>query len=60
MISTEPSPPRWSENVGLGKPTGAGASEQVQEHLSTATTMYRDMGMRFWPEHAEAEMRSLV
>ena len=24
------------------------------EHLSTATTMYREMGMNFWPEKAEA------
>jgi class 3 adenylate cyclase/tetratricopeptide (TPR) repeat protein len=33
--------------------------EQAQEHLSTATTMYREMGMRFWLEQAEAEMREL-
>jgi hypothetical protein len=29
--------------------------EQVQEHLGTATTMYRDMGMTYWLEKAEAE-----
>ena len=40
--------------------TGAQASgEQAQEHLTTATTMYREMGMRFWLEQAEAEMRQL-
>ena len=30
--------------------------EQAQEHLATATTMYRDMGMMYWLENAEAEM----
>jgi uncharacterized membrane protein YvbJ len=25
-------------------------------HLTSATTMYREMDMRFWPEQAEAEM----
>jgi len=29
--------------------------EQAQEHLATATTMYRDMGMTYWLEKAEAE-----
>ena len=30
---------------------------QVQDHLTTATTMYREMGMTYWLEKAEAEMR---
>jgi DNA-binding SARP family transcriptional activator len=30
--------------------------EQAIEHLTTATTMYRDMDMRFWLEKAEGEM----
>jgi tetratricopeptide (TPR) repeat protein len=30
--------------------------DQAQEHLTTATTMYREMDMRFWLERAEAEM----
>jgi class 3 adenylate cyclase/tetratricopeptide (TPR) repeat protein len=34
-----------------------GKHEQAQEHLTTATTMYREMDMRFWLEHAEAELR---
>jgi len=34
----------------------AGKREQVQEHLATATTMYREMDMRFWLERAEAEL----
>jgi phage FluMu protein Com len=33
--------------------------EQAREHLTTATTMYSDMGMRFWLEQAEAEMKEL-
>jgi hypothetical protein len=30
--------------------------EQAQEHLTTATTMYRDMGMTYWLEQAEREV----
>jgi hypothetical protein len=33
---------------------------QAQDHLTTATTMYREMDMRFWLEQAEAEMRELA
>jgi hypothetical protein len=33
--------------------------EQAQEHLTTAIAMYRDMGMTYWLEKAEAEMREL-
>lgn len=32
--------------------------EQAQEHLTTATTMFREMGMRFWLEKAETELRA--
>jgi tetratricopeptide (TPR) repeat protein len=32
---------------------------QAQEHLTTATTMYREMDMRFWLEQAEAEEERL-
>jgi len=28
----------------------------AQEHLTTATTMYRAMEMRFWLEQAQTEM----
>jgi len=43
-------------NLGLGKLYGStGKREQTQEHLATATKMYRDMDMRFWLEQAEAE-----
>jgi tetratricopeptide (TPR) repeat protein len=34
----------------------AGAHEQAREHLTTATTMYREMGMMYWLEQAEAEV----
>ena len=33
-----------------------GAPRQAREHLATATSMYREMDMRFWLEHAQAEM----
>jgi hypothetical protein len=31
--------------------------EQAQEHLATATTMYREMGMTYWLERAEAGLK---
>jgi uncharacterized protein HemY len=33
-----------------------GKHEQAQEHLTTATTMYREMEMTCWLEKAEAEV----
>jgi hypothetical protein len=45
-------------HLGLGKLyRRTGKREQAQEHLTTATTMYREMDMRFWLEQAEAEMK---
>ena len=44
-------------HLGLGKlyrRTGNGA--KAKEHLVTATTMYRGMGMNFWLEKADAEL----
>jgi hypothetical protein len=38
----------------------AGQREQAQEHLTTATTMYWEMDMRFWLEQAEAEIKALA
>jgi tetratricopeptide (TPR) repeat protein len=47
-------------HLGLGKLYGrADKPEPAREHLTTAVTMYREMGMRFWLEQAEAEMRAL-
>ncbi len=43
--------------LGLGRiHRQIGQRDQAQEHLTTATTMYREMDMRFWLEKAEAEM----
>jgi hypothetical protein len=42
-------------HLGLGTLYGRrGKREQAQEHLTTATTMYREMGMTYWLEQAEA------
>jgi hypothetical protein len=47
-------------HFGLGKLYGrTGKREQAQEHLATATTMYREMGMTYWLEKAEAELKEL-
>ena len=46
-------------HLGLGKLyRRTGQREQAHEHLTTATTMYREMGMTYWLEQAEAEMRA--
>jgi tetratricopeptide (TPR) repeat protein len=42
-------------HLGLGKlHRGGGDAATAQRHLSTAATMYREMGMTFWLEKAEA------
>jgi class 3 adenylate cyclase/tetratricopeptide (TPR) repeat protein len=47
-------------HLGLGKLYHrTDKREQAHEHLATATTMYRDMGMMYWLEKAEAEMTEL-
>jgi hypothetical protein len=47
-------------HLGLGKLyQHTDKREQAQEHLTTATTMYREMGMTYWLEKAEAEMTNL-
>ncbi len=46
-------------HLGLGKLyRRTDKREQAQEHLSTATTMYREMGMTYWLEKADSEMRA--
>ena len=48
-------------HLGLGKLYRRTAKRQeAQEHLATATMMYREMDMRFWLEQAEAEMVPLA
>ena len=47
-------------HLGLGKLyRRTGKRREAQEHLTTATTMYREMDMRFWLEQAEAECMEL-
>jgi len=44
-------------HLGLGKLCRrTGKRQQAQEHLTTATTMYREMEMTYWLEQAEAEV----
>jgi tetratricopeptide (TPR) repeat protein len=48
-------------HLGLGKLyRRIGNHEQAHEHLTAATTMYRQMDMRFWLEQAEAERKALT
>jgi len=48
-------------HLGLGKLyRGTGQRQQAQEHLTTATAMFRERDMRFWLEQAEAEMGALA
>jgi len=44
-------------HLGLGRLyRQAGRRQQAHEHLTTATTLFRNMDMRFWLEQAEAEL----
>jgi tetratricopeptide (TPR) repeat protein len=44
-------------HLGLGKLyRRTGKREQAHEHLTTATTMYREMGMTYWSGRAEAAL----
>jgi predicted ATPase len=48
-------------HFGLGKLYArTGKREEAQEHLTAAATMYREMGMTYWLERAEAELRELA
>jgi hypothetical protein len=47
--------------VGLARlAQGRGRKDDAGHHLQIAITLYRDMGMTYWLEKAEAEMRSLA
>ena len=47
-------------HLGLGQLHGrTGKWEQGRAHLIAATALYRDMGMGFWLEHAEAASRGM-
>jgi len=43
----------------LGKLYGQAGDRRATEHLATAMSLFHEMGMRFWFEEAEAEMRAL-
>ena len=44
-------------HLGLGTlDRRIGKRQPVQKHLTTATTMYREMGMTYWLEKAEAAL----
>jgi tetratricopeptide (TPR) repeat protein len=48
-------------HLGLGKLyRRTGKLEQAREHLTIATTMYREMDMQFWLEEAEVEVKELA
>ena len=45
-------------HLGLGKLyQRTGKREEAEQHLTSATTMYREMGLTYWLEKAEVEMR---
>jgi tetratricopeptide (TPR) repeat protein len=47
-------------HLGLGKVClRTSKRDPARDHLTAATTMYREMDMSFWLEQAEAEMRQL-
>jgi tetratricopeptide (TPR) repeat protein len=47
-------------HLGLGKLyRSTGKRQEAQEHLTTTTTMYREMDMRFWLDQAAAETAEL-
>jgi hypothetical protein len=48
-------------HLGLGKLSRrTGERDQARGHLTTATTLYPEMDIRFWLEQAEAESRELA
>jgi hypothetical protein len=47
-------------HLGLGRLyRRTGDHAKAEEHLATATVMYREMGMTFWLEKADAEPRGV-
>jgi hypothetical protein len=48
-------------HLGLGKLyRRTGKREQARDALTTATTMYREMGMTYWLEQAETEAKECL
>lgn len=46
-------------HLGLGKLYRLAGHQRAQAHFTTATTLYREIDMRFWLEIAEKEMGEL-
>jgi len=44
-------------HLGLYKLYRRTGKREREEHLTTATTLYREMGMTYWLESAEVEMK---
>jgi len=45
-------------HLGVGRlDRRTGKRHEAQEHLATATAMFREMGMTYWLEQAEAELK---
>lgn len=54
-------PPTAHCHLGLGKLyRRAGKREQAQDHLTAASSMFREMDMQIWLEQAEAELKALA
>lgn len=48
-------------HLGLGQLSRrTGKGEQARDHITTATTLYREVDMRFWRERAKVEMKELA
>ncbi len=48
-------------HLGLGRLSiRTGDREEARRHLAVATSMYREMDMRFWLEQAEGEVKDLI
>jgi len=47
----------WTRQPSALRYRRTGQREPAQEHLNTAMTMYREMGMTYWLEKAEDESK---
>jgi hypothetical protein len=47
-------------HLAFGERYQRGARQPARDHLATAVTMFGEMDMRYWREHAEAELKELT
>jgi tetratricopeptide (TPR) repeat protein len=47
-------------HLGLGRLYARTGKRAAKEHLTIATTMYREMAMQYWLDQAEAELKEFV